>query len=274
MKKIKFLNILFVASAFVLSSCVDDGTIEDEIKATPNLLGFASGSAAVSAVSDGEEYVKPLNVRMVGPKLDQVSGPVTATVTVDPSSTAVEGVHYRLETNTFTVGPDDNYLGTFSFVMLTDGILAPLAENPKLVLNVQSVSGDGSVIANGRPISVDMLYLCFADLTGNYAVTNDWCAPSFTAEISANADGSWALFSADGGWLSTCTGNAGLWNAGNINVVCGVVQPTNDLVYGGLGIGTILGGTWDAETGILTMQHIETYFNGGPREWESTYVRQ
>ena len=34
------------------------------------------------------------------------------------------------------------------------------------------------------------------------------------------------------------------------------------------------GGTWDAGAGILTMQHTDIFFNGGPYAWESTYVRQ
>ena len=114
-------------------------------------------------------------------------------------------------------------------------------------------------------------------MSGTYLATNDWCNPSRTTTITRNADGSWRLGSADGFWLDSCTGNAGLLNWGNIVELCGEILPTDDLEFGtagGFGIGDILGGTWDSENGILTLQHIETFFNGGPRQWTSTYIRQ
>lgn len=271
-------------SIALLASCIDDDPgIGDNIQATPNIIGFEEPSASVSAVAGGmeTEFAKTVVVSIEGPNLGAIESDVTATVTVDPSSTAVEGVHYTLPSNTFTIGPDDNFFSDFAITMLADGITPPLAENPQLILNVSTTSGDGSVIASGRSLVVNMLYLCFADLSGTYLVTNDYCGPGnpngnlpYTVTITQNSDGSWYSTVADGAFLNGCTGNVTLENYGSFNEVCGVIQPSTDLRYGSLGIGTILGGSWDQDNGILTMRHQDVFFSGGPYAWESTYTRQ
>ncbi len=273
MKVIKHIFIFLLALG-TLTSCFDDDTFVDEVESTPVLIGFSNRTAAVSAVSDGQEYEKLMEVSLFGPSSKDITTPITATISVDPSSTAQEGVHYRLLSNEFTIGPDDNKLGNFPVMMLTDGIEPPLAANPVLVLNVTQATGDGRVIASGSQLVINMLYLCYADLAGTYVGTNDWCDETFVAEISPNPDGSWYMTVADGGFLHTCTSNTTLLNWGSINEVCGTIQPTANLRYGGLGIGVIQTGTWDQETGTLIMEHTDEFFNGGPYEWTSTYVRQ
>ncbi len=275
MKDYKYLFFGLIL-ALVFTGCVeDDPGIIDDIGSTPNIIGFDSPSASVSAVAGGSEteFEKSVVVSIKGPRLSSISGEVTAIVSVDESSTAVEGVHYRLPANSFTIGPDDNWFSDFKITMLADGITPPLAENPVLVLNVSEVSGDGTVVATGRSLIVNMLYLCFADLSGTYTVTNDFCSPSYTATISQNADGSWYASVADGAFLNECTTNSTLENWGSFNEVCGVIQPSTDLRYGSLGIGTILGGSWDQENGILIIQNEDnSFFEVGT--WESTYTRQ
>ena len=157
--------------------------------------------------------------------------------------------------------------------------MPPLAENPILKLNIVSTTGNG-VISSDSTVTLQIVYQCFADLTGTYDVTNNFangaCFPNgpLPATISQNPDGSWFLSTADGYWLIECSGNTGLFNFGNITELCGDILPSNDLEYGDLPIGTITGGTWDSVNGILQMDHTEAFFTNGPYAWSPLYVRQ
>lgn len=273
---IKYISILGIALMFT-SCLVDDSAPSDLNDQGPNLIGFASKTQNLSAVSDGSEYDFVIRMQVIGPNVATASGDVTANISVDPSSTAIAGVHYNLGADSITLTDGNNYLGALPITVITDGIMAPLPENPILKLNIDSASGD-NVVANANSITLTFVYQCFADLSGTYVVTNDFCNPSFTTTISANPDGSWNIGSADGGFLHQCTSNTSLLNAGNIVELCGEILPTGDLDFGTGGfsgaIGDISGGTWDAENGILTMSHSENFFNGGPFTWTSTYTRQ
>lgn len=273
MKYIKLILIILIA--FNITGCFEDTTIDDEIAGTPNLVTFSRQEVSASATADGSEYTKEVNLKFIGPRLDEVKNQVTVNVSVDESSTAVEGTHYRLDQTQITFGPDDNFLAKLPFTMLTAGIQAPLEENPELVLNLENASGDPSVIASGKKLKINLLYLCFADLSGTYLVTNDNCdTGGYTIEISQNPDGSWYLESADGGFLGHCTANTGLANFGTINVVCGEVQPSDDLEYVGCcDIGNIQGGTWDQQSGVLIMEHTQEFTPNWAGSWKSTYTR-
>lgn len=140
---------------------------------------------------------------------------------------------------------------------------------------------DGRELVNASAV-LNIQVSCLADLTGSYTVTNTSCPGDpdfpFTATITKNADGSYHISSADGGFLHRCTGNTTLTNAGDIVEQCGVILPSINLDFGSASgsydIGDITGGTWDAATGTLTMYHTQSFFASRPTEWTSTYVRQ
>lgn len=275
MKKInKYFTILFVTLLFT-SCLVDDEAPSDNNDTGPNIAGFARGSQNLSAVADGNTVEFGIVLELKGPSVRNFTEDVTVTVSSDPASTAIEGVHYEFPSSTITLTKANNYFGTLPITVITEGVVAPLTA--ELILNVASATGN-NVVANGNKTTLNFVYQCFADLSGTYLVTNDFCFPSFTTTITANPDGSWHLGSADGGFLHQCTSNTSLLNAGNITELCGEILPTGDLDFGTLGfsgaIGDIQGGTWDAENGILTMSHTENFFNGGPYAWTSTYTRQ
>jgi hypothetical protein len=120
---------------------------------------------------------------------------------------------------------------------------------------------------------------CAADLTGTYSVTNSVCNNGpYTVTVTRNADGSYFLTMADGGFLSKCTSNSTLLNGGTIQEQCGEILPSSDLDYGAdnsqYDIGHITGGTWDASTGTISLNHTQGLFTGSPGEYTSTYVRQ
>lgn len=279
----KLASYLLVGALTVLASCSEDETLVDQIGETPNLVGFHTATQALSAVTNGDQYDFTVPVKVFGPSSSELEGNVTAVVSIDESSTAIEGTHFILSSREVVLSDEGDFLGVLPITILTEGIVAPLPETPQLVLNIEQVSGNGNIIASGKSITLNLFYLCFSDLSGTYSVTinhtrcqNDPYAANFPFEvtITADPDGSWHLSSADGGFLGRCTGNAGLDNAGNIVELCGEIQFSDNLDYGSLDIGTITGGTWDDVTSTLTMDHKQTFTANWPSNWTSVYVRQ
>lgn len=172
MKKLKYI-LIFILSIGLLNSClIDDGTTHDNYDQGPNLAGFTTSSTFASAVADGNEYTFEINMWLEGPTSMDVTGDITVTVAVDESSTAIEGTHFMLDNNTITLKESNDHLGILTFTMLTDGIAAPLAETPVLILEVIEASGAKNVIPNGKKISIDLNYLCYSNLAGTYLDDN------------------------------------------------------------------------------------------------------
>ncbi len=168
-KYINFLMVLCTISVFT-SCLVDDEAQNYSLNDQgPNLLGFTQATVNASVVTDGTETSIILPVQLAGPTASTFSGEFTAMIEVDPSSTAIEGVHYTLDSNTVTISSAQNLIANVPLTIITDGIDPPLDENPVLILNLTNVS-DPSIVPNGRTasITVNIEYLCFSDITGKY----------------------------------------------------------------------------------------------------------
>lgn len=170
MKTIKY--ILFFALSFAaFTSCLVEDTEPSAINEDgPNLAGFAQKSLSIAAISDGKEYDKLINMEVKGPTFKGMTEDVTVTIAVDPSSTAIEGVHFSFASKTMTLSASNNYLGKLPITMLTEGIDAPLAVAPVLKLKVTDATGT-NVVANGMLMTVNFNYLCFSNLSGMYSLT-------------------------------------------------------------------------------------------------------
>lgn len=168
---IKHITILLVSLMFT-SCLVDDSAPSDNNDQGPNFVGFSTGSFNATATADGSTYDFVLPIEVNGPTFEDVTGEFTASISIDPSSTAVEGVHYQLPNKTVTVSSANNLISNLGFTVLTDGIEPPLAETPVLTLNISEVSS-GQVVPNGRTGSIDinLLYLCSSELDGAYSVS-------------------------------------------------------------------------------------------------------
>ncbi len=281
MKTIKNLILIIFVSTFAFTSC--DSLIEDTDPkiagngAGDNLASFNDLRQNVSAVVDGGEYTKYIKLHVKGPSIGSLTEDVVVTVAVDPSSTAVDGIHYSFPSMTMTLTAANDYIGLLPIILKTAAVAPPATESLKLIISTVNPNG-GNVVANGQAIDLTMVYQCFADLSGTYMVTNTFCFPSFLTNISQNPDGSWQLESADGGWLHQCTLNTSLLNAGYITELCGDILPTGNLDFGTAGfsgaIGDITGGTWDAVSGVLEMNHTQSWSASRPGSWVSTYTRQ
>jgi len=173
MKTLKYILIL-VLSLGALNSClVDQSTRYDANDDGPNLAVFADARTAFSFVSDGNEYGFTVRMKLIGPTSMDVTEDIVVTVDNDPSSTAIEGTHFSLPSNTITLKKADNYLGLFPITILTEGINAPLAKAPVLVLKVVSATGAENVINNGKNLEITLNYGCFSNLAGAYTLTID-----------------------------------------------------------------------------------------------------
>jgi hypothetical protein len=92
--------------------------------------------------------------------------PVTVTVEVDPTSTAVKGVHYSLASNTITI-PAGQVIGQLPVTVLT-GNIQP-TETPNLVLKITSANG-AKVSVNYSTLTFRIRVICSSNLAGTYNV--------------------------------------------------------------------------------------------------------
>jgi hypothetical protein len=171
MKTIKYILMLVLVIGTASSCLIDNETSFDDNDKGSNLAGFTTSSTSLAAVADGNEYSYTLPMKVFGPTIRDVKSTVTATVAVDPSSTAVEGVNFRLDSPTITFLPGNNLLTNFPITILTEGIMAPVDEAPVIVLKVTDVTGASNVVGNGKPIAITINYGCYSDLAGDYDVT-------------------------------------------------------------------------------------------------------
>ncbi len=168
MKTLKYILIL-VLSLGALNSClVDQTTRYDANDDGPNLAGFADTRTAFGFVANGDEYVFTVRMKLIGPTSMDVTDDIVVTIDSDPTSTAVKGVHFRLDQPSITLKKADNYLGLLPITILTDGIIAPLAKAPILVLKVVSATGAENVLNNGKKLEITLNYGCFSNLAGTY----------------------------------------------------------------------------------------------------------
>jgi hypothetical protein len=172
MKNIKKLLYLFLGATLVMS-CVEDDTTYELNGEGPNLVGFVKSSINASVVADGADKEFLMTVKLAGPTASEFNEDFDVTVEIDPSSTAVEGVHYRLDSFTLALSASGNYIDNLPLTVITSGIAPPLDVNPKLKLNIVEIS-NGSVKPNGRTSSIDITieYLCYSPITGKYSTAD------------------------------------------------------------------------------------------------------
>lgn len=178
MKKINYYFAILFVSLLFTSCLVDDEAPSDNNDTGPNLAGFSDASANLGGIANGDTYTFDLRVQVKGPGITMMNEDVTMTVAPDPSSTAIEGVNFEFPSSSITLSKSNNYLGFLPITMLTEGIVAPLAESPVLYLAVTSASG-GNVVNNGQLLRVNFNYLCNSALAGDYAVEMHYINPNF-----------------------------------------------------------------------------------------------
>lgn len=123
-----------------------------------NTVGFESGFTTLKAVADGQTVSSGIPIIIQGPSVSKLKGDVTVLVNLDPSSTAIEGVHYTLDSNNIVLSPSSSSLspsgagvrleGTLPVTIITAGIQPPLDTPPVLNFTITGISSSENVVLN------------------------------------------------------------------------------------------------------------------------------
>lgn len=180
MKKLYTLFAVALAT-LAMTSCFDDSGNETFFGG--NQVEFADGKLPNGLT---ETYVRAslTQTDQADIMLNRVSTSATSAITVnvevDPSSTAVEGVHYSLSGTTGTIAAGE-FIGSFPVTILT-GNIDP-SETPDLVLNIASATG-AEVSTNYGSITVGIRVVCPSDISMD---TDTWSATATTRFGTDNA---------------------------------------------------------------------------------------
>lgn len=150
-----------------LTSCMEDADfnkvwdgLEVEFDASTLPNGVTQNFVRVNSSQTDEAS---LQVNLVGAPQ---SSPVTVTIEADPTSTAVQGVHYTLSSTTVTIPAGQN-IAQLPVTVLT-GNIDP-TETPNLVLKITSANG-AKVSVNYSTLTFRIRVICPSDLEGTYEV--------------------------------------------------------------------------------------------------------
>lgn len=168
MKFNKLYTFLAVAVvALTTTSCFDDpGT---ETLYTGNMVEFNAANLPTGLTSSfirlnsAQTDVVQVQVNRVA---TTSTAPITVNIEADPTSTAVEGVHYSLASKTVVINPGD-FVVNFPVTVLTGNITA--SETPNLVLKITSASG-ADVSTKYSNLTLRIRVICPSTLAAKYSV--------------------------------------------------------------------------------------------------------
>ncbi|MGA1225639.1 MAG: hypothetical protein ACO3VF_00010 [Tamlana sp.] len=283
MKNLLKLTCILGVTLMFTSCLVDDTGTTAANDEGPNLASFTESSKTIGGIANGNEYEFDLSMSVIGPTVTDLTSDVTATIAVDPSSTAVEGTHFRLDSKTITLEKDQNFIGKLPITLLSEGIIAPLDTAPVLYLKVSSADG-GNIVGNGKLFKITLNYLCFSNLSGTY-----------DAEMIYTAyDGSVSNITFTDTWTETGTGEyrtaeVGHWVSGQLAGVgtpgMTVLDVCNEIIINGQYLVDYYGnwvddlgvhGTYDPDTGTISVDYSICYPAGADncRYYTVVYTKQ
>ncbi len=168
MKHLKYITLF--STLFLLTSCFDDpgtdilweGGSFVELDAATTVSGVRDYSYL--RLNDGTTYSSGMNILLAS--ADNSSG-VVVNFEIDPSSTAIEGIHYSSSGNSVTIAAG-TFVGELPLTILADNINA--GESFSIVVNLTSadvVVGERSSATHNIAIS------CTSDLAADYTFTTN-----------------------------------------------------------------------------------------------------
>lgn len=170
MKTLRYIFIVLLGLGLLNSCLIEDESSLDLNDDGPNLASFEATSLTFAPVASGAEYQYTVKMKVIGPTSKEMDKDITVTIEADPSSTAIAGKHYRLDTKTVTLKAADNFLALVPITVLTEGNEPPLDPIPVLTLKVKSVTGDDRIINNGKLLNIKLNYVFFNPHAGPYDV--------------------------------------------------------------------------------------------------------
>lgn len=260
-------------TSLMFISCGEDESMTKKLENGVNVFTFLETTQGFSAIADGSEYTVDLKTKVTGPNMQNVSGAVTATMVVDAASTAIEGVHYRIDNPNVTLSSDGDYLGIANITMLTEGIATPLAESPVLVLSFADASGSSAVVGGAKKLNLTLNYACPSSLEGSYDVfttRDDGRGPYNWTETVKNIGVGEYLTEYVGTWIPPLNGDGYGFVFTDVCEVLtvpnqGLADIYSNAVYGASA------GSVDAATGVLTISYV-IEFGSGPVTYTSVYT--
>ncbi|PLX22938.1 MAG: hypothetical protein C0597_01655 [Marinilabiliales bacterium] len=190
MKKIKYI-LLFLLSLSLFNSClVDDEADIDQNDQGSNFAAFELTKIDLMGLANGDAYDRTIKMMVKGHSVKDISSDIDITVEANASSTALDGVHYVLPSNTIKLTKENNYIGLLDITMLTAGNTPPMDGTPEFenyvapVLNLDIVvaDGDSKVIASGKSAQITLNYVSPNPYEGTYDVYTYYSHP--TAGVS------------------------------------------------------------------------------------------
>lgn len=182
MKKL-YIYFAVVFAAMATTSCFDDpGT---EVFIDVNHVEFNAGNlpngltATQTRNSDSQTDLLQIQVNRVS---TNASSAITMNIAVDPTSTAVNGVHYSLASNSVTI-PAGEFVANFPVTILT-GNIEP-TETPQLKLKIESATG-AELSPNYADLAINIRVVCPSSIS---LATDTWAATgvsgfgTFTADV-------------------------------------------------------------------------------------------
>lgn len=168
MKKFKFYLIGLLAAAN-MTSCLVDDEVDSYTQNMDYIVGFDQATATLSYFEDEGVVTKYYPISLKGSKDDLTyDKDIDITVSVDPSSTAVQGTEYEFSVTTVTMAagtdyillPVDVYTGSFNTEMPTT-----------LVINIATDTEDTVVAAAYSTLTIQFVGCISQIQTGSYTAT-------------------------------------------------------------------------------------------------------
>jgi hypothetical protein len=169
MKKI-FLLLTCVTLMSTFTSCNDEEDIH--VYDSGDIAYFSETASSLFVTIDNPSE----DIQIVSTATS--SSDRTYTVTIDPSSTAAEGVDFSLASSTLTI-PAGEYFGTVTVNGIFDGALEA---GSKLILNLTSTSSEVATFDFTHTVSI--FKLCESDLGGTYEVTTTYGYHDFLPDFN------------------------------------------------------------------------------------------
>ncbi len=162
-----FIFLAVILASASLTGCFDDQG--DDVLLKDSFVEFEDGrlpnGRTVSFVRLGADQTDLVELQVNRVSTNSAS-PITVDIEVDPTSTAIRGVHYEFSEASVTI-PAGEFTATVPVTVLT-GNIDP-AETPDLVLKMTAANG-AQVSTNYGDLLVAIRVICSSELAGTYKV--------------------------------------------------------------------------------------------------------
>ncbi|WP_104734716.1 hypothetical protein [Hanstruepera ponticola] len=250
---------------FVILSCSEDDSSNNNPLSVVPIFEFVEGLGNNTFESNGSTYTDIVSLHIVNYNQIPANTNVEINITIDnENSTAIEGVDFNFNSGIYIFNSSNNFIQPIPVDIIPN---LAFEDYSKTIAFVANLVGSELKVSKSYTISFN----CHVDLTGTYHASNDWDSEDGIATISLAENGKWYISDIGGYWQPYDL----TINPGYIVVEdCNRVPFSDDTALAQFDTGVVLSGTWDQENGILIMNHVDNFFNGGPYYWTSTYVRQ